>query len=140
MVSKWFSLAKFAAVIGLCAYALVTFNAARNEAADLRDAIITESAAKISSQAEAQELRNAQILLEDALQIQIDSINRANAAIRELNAEYSEYRREADAQIAVFAEHDLEALTNAKPELLERLANRATRQRFDEFELVFDGT
>lgn len=132
-------MAKFAAVTGLCAYALVTFNAARQEAADLRDAIITESAAKISSQAEAQALRNAQTLLEDTLQIQIDSINRSRREINALIIEFDDYRQEADAQLAVFEEHDFEGLTNAKPGLIERLANRATKSRFTEFEQAFNG-
>lgn len=47
-------------------------------------------------------------------------------------------RTEAQNQHEVFEEHDFEALTDAKPGLIERLANKASQERMDEFEAAFN--
>jgi hypothetical protein len=45
-----------------------------------------------------------------------------------------EIRTEARAQKAIFERHNLQALTDAKPGLIENLANKATQERMDAFE------
>ena len=47
-------------------------------------------------------------------------------------------RADATAQRKVFEEHNFEALTKAKPGLIEKLANKATQERMDAFENAFN--
>lgn len=47
-------------------------------------------------------------------------------------------REEARRQIDVFENHNFEALTKAKPGLIEKLANKATQERLDAFEDAFN--
>lgn len=42
--------------------------------------------------------------------------------------------KESDRQKDIFENHNFEALTNAKPGLIENLANKATQERMDAFE------
>ena len=48
-------------------------------------------------------------------------------------------RKETREQQKIFERHDFQALTEAKPGLIERLANRATEDRFNAFEDAFNG-
>jgi hypothetical protein len=86
-----------------------------------RDRAIVEAAA---AQAAVYEIKaNAQrmeLLLESSLQRQ------------------DEIRAEAKAQREVFEGHNFEALTKAKPGLIEKLANKATQKRMDSFEDAFN--
>lgn len=45
-----------------------------------------------------------------------------------------EIRAEADKQVEVFEDHDFEGLVEAKPGLIEKLANRATAERMQEIQ------
>lgn len=49
-----------------------------------------------------------------------------------------EIRDEVRAQKAVFESHDFDQLVQAKPGLIQKKANRATQERFDELEAVFN--
>lgn len=86
-----------------------------------RDAARAEAASAQSAMWEmkANEKR-LELLLEDAI------------------AERAKIRAEASKQIEVFQEHNFEALTKAKPGLIEKLANKATKERMDAFEDAFN--
>ncbi len=136
---SWLPAIKFIVGAAVLTYGLIYLNALREDRVELQAQVLSETVAKVSAQVLAMERANANVLLTDALDVQEASLFRARERLAVLNTEFGEFRRVADEEKAVFDEHDFTALTSAKPELIERLANRATRAQFDEFEKVFNG-
>jgi len=132
------SAVKWAAVVGVVTLALVIYQQNQKDARNMRDSLITVNAEKISQQARAQELENANVVLESALQISLESHAASAKAVEELNEQFAEARIESTEQQAVFDDHDLQNLANHRPETIERLSNRATKERFDELEDLFN--
>lgn len=129
---------KWAAIIGVVSFALVIYQQNQVDARNMRDSLITVNAEKISNQARAQELENANVVLQSALEITKESAKNARIAIELANYHLAEARIDAQKQRKVFDEHNLSKLANAKPGLIERLSNRATKERFDELEDLFN--
>ena len=67
-----------------------------------------------------------------------ESVARQQATLNTLAQESVEIRREQQEVIDIFAEHDLKRLAEAKPGLIERRVNAATKSVFDELEEVTD--
>jgi len=67
-----------------------------------------------------------------------ESIRKQQAAIQELAASSVQIRKEQEATIDIFAEHDLKALAERKPGLIERRVNAATERVFNELEEITD--
>ena len=63
---------------------------------------------------------------------------RLELLLEEARAERAAIRAEAARQVEVFEDHNFEALTKAKPGLIEKLANKATQERMDAFEDAFN--
>lgn len=132
-------LAKFAAVIGLVTLALITYRQMEADKQNLRDAVITANAEKVTVQARAQELENANRQLEVALSITEQSIAASNAAIIDLNRAREIAQEEADRQRDVLEDANrLQLIANRRTSLLERMVNRATKERFNELESLFN--
>ena len=72
------------------------------------------------------------------LEFMQDSIARQQATLNTLAQQSVEIRREQQEVIDIFAEHDLQRLAEAKPGLIERRVNAATKSVFDELEEVTD--
>ena len=138
-LSKWIGIAKIAAIIGLLSYGLVTLNSYRKDRVELQEQVATELAAKLSAQATAQELQNANILLVDAMRVQEESIKRMEARLETMNQEFTALRQVRESEKAIFDEHEFGRLTKAKPGLIEKLANEATAERFERFESIING-
>ena len=136
---SWLPAIKFAIGAAVLSYGLIYLNALRVDRVELQAQVLEETVARASAQILAMERANANVLLQDALDVQQASLLRARERLGVLNTEFGEYRRVADEEKAVFDEHDFAALTSAKPGLIERLANRATKRQFEEFEKVFNG-
>lgn len=130
--SAIFAGAKIFAFIGLAYLAIDTVRDFMADQKAKTEALITANADKVGAQAMAQELKNANILMAQSLEIQKESLAIATKNIALLNEQYAEFRAIKNKEAAVFAEHDVEALTRAKPKMLERLANRATKARFED--------
>lgn len=72
------------------------------------------------------------------LEFMQDSIARQQATLNTLAQQSVEIRREQQEVIDIFAEHDLQRLAEAKPGLIERRVNAATKSVFDELEEITD--
>jgi len=66
------------------------------------------------------------------------SIAQQQATLNTLAQQSVEIRREQQEVIDIFAEHDLKRLAEAKPNLIEKRVNAATKSVFDELEEVTD--
>ena len=67
-----------------------------------------------------------------------ESHRKQQAAIQELAASSVQIRKEQKRTIDIFAEHDLKALAERKPGLIERRVNAATERVFNELEEITD--
>lgn len=69
-----------------------------------------------------------------------ESIRRQQKAIQSLAASSVQIRKEQERTIDIFADHDLKALAERKPGLIERRVNAATAAVFAELEEITDPT
>lgn len=77
-------------------------------------------------------LRNT-VLMEDQHEIVIEQL------IKQFDKDIEKLRLESEEQIAVLNDRArLKRVTDAKPKLIEKLANNATKERFDELENIFN--
>ena len=67
-----------------------------------------------------------------------ESHRKQQEAIGRLAAASAEIRKEQERTIDIFAEHDLKALAERKPGLIERRVNSATERVFNELEEITD--
>ena len=67
-----------------------------------------------------------------------ESHRKQQEAIQELAESSVQIRKEQEATIDIFAEHDLKALAERKPGLIERRVNTATERVFNELEEITD--
>ena len=67
-----------------------------------------------------------------------ESHRKQQEAIQELAESSVQIRKEQEATIDIFAEHDLKALAERKPGLIERRVNSATERVFNELEEITD--
>ena len=79
--AKLFGLAKFAVVAGIISAALVMAGNFMADQREIRDSLIEANAEKVSQQAKAQELANANVQLQSALDVQKESARQAARAI-----------------------------------------------------------
>lgn len=63
---------------------------------------------------------------------------RLELLLAEAIEQQKEIRAVARQQVEIFENHNFEALTKAKPGLIEKLANKATQERLDAFEEAFN--
>lgn len=132
--AKWFAIA------GLAAFVLYQFNAfVKSERAET-DALITANATAVSAQARAQALATANAQLEAVNRAQTDALLKAAEAQEELRQEFAEMRKTQLEQKELLEGDRLNRAVRGKREWVERLSNRATRERFDEVEEIFDGS
>ncbi len=129
---------KWAAVLAVITLVVVTYRQQVADARNMRDSLITVNAEKISEQARAQELENANVILQSVLTISLESAEESRIAVEALNEHFAEFRIESDAQKNVFDEHNLQNLANKKRGLIEKLSNKATKERFNELESLFN--
>jgi hypothetical protein len=72
------------------------------------------------------------------LEFMQESVRKQQNAIQELAKSSVQIRKEQEATIDIFAEHDLKALAERKPGLIERRVNTATERVFNELEEITD--
>jgi hypothetical protein len=72
------------------------------------------------------------------LEFMQESIRKQQEAIQELAESSVQIRKEQEATIDIFADHDLKALAERKPGLIERRVNAATERVFNELEEITD--
>ncbi len=133
--------AKVFLIIGVAIATLSFLNKCENTRVLERDAAITANAEKVSAQANAAALTiaNGQMLaMAEATAASLQAAQEARAII---DAQFQEIRKTQAEQKAVLEGNKLNrVLAGRGRERVERLMNKATRERFDEVEAIFDGT
>lgn len=127
------------ALVSFGMYGLKTYNQMKADEKARIQAIITltENVAKEASRADNQETR-ANIAEATNANLR-ESLVASQAAQKKINTEFTEFRTTANSQIAVLQKHDLQALLDAKPELVVKKVNQATASRFQQVEELLDG-
>ena len=132
---------KWGAVLSVMTLALVTYRQTQQDARNLRDTLITTSAEKITAQARSQELKNANVVLQSALEITREAADTSRIAVEALNKQFAEARIDSQTQTDVLEDVSrLQLLANKKTDRIMKLSNQATRARFDELENLFNDT
>ena len=133
--------AKVFLIIGVAMATLAFLNKCEDTRVLERDAAITANAEKVSAQANAAALTisNAQMLaMAEATAASLQAAAEARAVI---DGQFAEIRKNQQEQKALLEDNKLNrVLAGRGRERVERLMNKATRERFDEVEAIFDGT
>ena len=130
--------AKVFLILGVISYGLITVNSFMKDQRALRDSVITVNAEKVSAQAQAQELANANVLLEAKAEIEARFRADTQRELEELNETFTQIRLEQSTQTQILEGTRLQNAMDKRHTLVVRLANRATRKRFDEVEGIFN--
>lgn len=131
---------KFFVIAGVLGYGLYIVNDFRLDQQAKTDALITANATAVSAEARAQTLTTANAQLEAISKAQTEALRQAAAAMEESAERFREIEQNQQEQKALLEGNRLNEAIRGKRELVERLSNRATRERFDEVEQIFDGT
>lgn len=126
-------------ILGVISYGLLTANSFMKDQRNLRDAAITANAEKVSAQARAQTLVNANVQLEAIVETERRFRAETEEALNELNDIFTETRREQSQQTQALERYRLSPLaTSEEQDRIERLSNLAMAARFREVENIFN--
>lgn len=100
------------------------FNYSQDKLAEANQQVAAQMARAESAEANLQAMR--------------DDVAEQTAALNRLTSEMAENRRAAQNLEDTFAEHDLNALVNAKPNLVERRVNEGTQEVLERIERITD--
>ena len=132
--------AKIFVIVAVVAYTLSIVKGCEQNRVLERDAAIVANANKVSAQANAANLAIANAQLE-AITKQRDKAQEDAARAQEIaTEEFALIAKKHAAQIGTLESNQLNRAVRGKRELVQKLANDATRERFDEVEAIFDGT
>ena len=133
--------AKVFLIIGVAMATLAFLNKCEDTRVLERDAAITANAEKVSAQANAAALTisNAQMLaMAEATAASLQAAAEARAVI---DGQFAEIQKTQQEQKALLEDNKLNRVLSGRGrERVERLMNKATRERFDEVEAIFEGT
>ena len=128
------------AILAIVTLTLTTVRGCMKDQQAMRDALVEETAAKINAQARAETLQHANQQLQAFIETQAESLKVAIETREQLDRQFNEIRTEQLAQKQVLEGDRLSRAISGKRELVERLANRATKERFDEVENIFNSS
>lgn len=132
--------AKIFVIVALLGFTLSYLKTCEENRVAERDATIVANADKVSAQANAANLAIANAQLE-AITKQRDQAQRdADAAMAAATERVREIKKLQAEQKSLLEGNRLNNLVRDNRERIEVLANKATRERFDEVEAIFDGT
>ena len=132
--------AKVFLIIGAVVFLTATLKTCENNRVAERDAAITANAEKVSAQANAAALATANAQLEAIAKATAAALEAAAEARVEIDARFVAIQKTQQEQKSLLENNRLNVLLRDKRGLILRLANKATRERFDEVEAIFDGT
>ena len=133
--------AKIFLIIGVVIATLAFLNKCEDTRVLERDAAITANAEKVSAQANAAALATANAQMLAMAEATTASLEAAAKARVQIDAEFQEIQKTQREQISVLESNKLNRVLYGRGrERVERLMNKATRERFDEVEEIFDGT
>lgn len=106
---------------------------------DQNNKVVQEVSDKMQAQADAAAEKSARQVTEATLKTVEAQKTASDALLTAANAENQALRVQREQQKMVFEKHDLGALMAKKPGLIERLANKATAERMQQFEEAING-
>lgn len=131
--------AKVFVIVAVLAYGLSVMKGCEENRVAERDATIVANADKVSAQANAANLATANRQLEAITKQRDDARRQADLAMEAAQERVREVKKLQAEQKALLEGNKLNDAVRNNRELVERLANKATRERFDEVEAIFDG-
>jgi len=140
MIKKILMGAKVFVIAGIVFYAFTVLKTCEENRVAERDGAIVANAEKVTAQANAADLATANAQLAAIAKAQADALTAAAKARAVTDSQFLEIRKTQAEQKAVLEGNKLNRVVRENPEAVERLANKATRERFDEVESIFDGT
>lgn len=100
------------------------FKYSQNQLAELNQTVAAEKARAASAESNLDKMRN--------------DVRRQTEALQELAREQAQIRREQEELTDLFADHDLKAIAERKPNLLETRVNAGTKKVLEELERLTD--
>ena len=132
--------AKVFIIVAVLGYGLTVLKGCEENRVAERDAAIAANAEKVSAQANAELLAVANQQLEAISKAQANALTAAAEARVEIDNRFIDIQKTQAEQKEILEDNKLNRVVKKNPEAVERLANKATRERFDEVEQIFDGT
>lgn len=133
--------AKVFLIIGVAMATLAFLNKCENTRVAERDAAITANAEKVSAQANAAALATANAQLEAIARATAAALEAAAKARVEIDSRFVAIQKTQQEQKSLLEGNRLNTLVSGRKRTLILLrVNKATRERFDEVEAIFDGT
>lgn len=117
-LSMYLGIVLLVVIAGSAAY----FKYSQDKLAEANQLVAVEHAGRVSAEANLKFLQ--------------ESHRKQQAAIEKLAESSVQIRKEQERTIDIFAEHDLKALAERKPGLIERRVNAATERVFNELEEI----
>ena len=131
---------KMLAIVALLTFGLTTLKTCEANRVAERDAAIVANANKVSAQANAATLAVANAQLEAVAAQRDEAEAQAQQASVIINEQFVEIEKSQQEQKSLLEGNRLNEAVRGKRTLIVIRANRATRERFDEVETIFDGT
>lgn len=132
--------AKVFLIIGVIAGSLGVLNKCENNRVAERDAAITANAEKVSAQANAANLAIANRQLEAITKAQAEALLAVAQAREKIDEQFVHLQKTQQEQKSLLEGNRLNDAVRSKRSLIVIRANKATRERFDEVEDIFDGS
>ena len=130
--------AKVFMIGGIVAAGLLTLNKCENNRVLERDAAISANAEKVSAQANAAALATANQQLEAITKAYNESVKEMKAATARTEEQFVQIQIAQNEQKAVLEVKRLESSVKRKRGLIKIRMNKATQERFDEIESIFN--
>jgi hypothetical protein len=131
---------KLLAILAVMTLGLTTLKKCEDNRVAERDAAIVANAEKVSAQAHAANLAIANQQLEAITKQRNKAQAAADAAMRDAEVLFTEIERTRRENNLLLEGNRLNEAVRGKRSLIVIRANKATRERFDEVEDIFDGT
>jgi hypothetical protein len=130
--------AKIFLIIGAVIFATSVLKSCESNRVAERDAAIVANAEKVTAQANASALAIANAQLDAINRETLRSLEIATKAQQELATRFGEIQKGQAEQKALLEGDRLQKAVRGKRELVEKMANRATMERFNEVESIFN--
>jgi hypothetical protein len=130
--------AKVFLIAGVVLYGLTMVNDYRKDQQNKTDALITANATAVSAEARAQTLVIANAQLEAITSAQSEAIKRSSIAMEESASRFKKIQETQEKQSRLLEGTRLNEAIRNKRGLIVRFSNKATRDRFDEVQDIFN--
>jgi len=132
--------AKLLAILAVVTFGMTQLKTCEANRVAERDATIVANADKVSAQANADAMARANLRLEAITKQRNESQAAADAAEKDADVLFKEIDLQREENSRLLEGNRLNEAVRGKRSLIVLRANKATRERFDEVEDIFDGT